>query len=80
MRAISGAFRLWSSQPVRIFNVTGTETAFAVASMIFAALLTSRIKAEPAQPLTTFLTGQPMFMSMISAPMSSFSFAASAIT
>ena len=39
-----------------------------------------RIKADPASPLTTFLTGQPMLMSMIAAPRCSLSFAASALT
>jgi len=51
-----------------------------VASMIAAAVERSRISADPAQPLTTFFTGQPMLMSMIAAPRCSLSFAASAIT
>ena len=48
--------------------------------MIAPASLRSRISAEPASPLTTFFTGQPMLMSMIAAPRSSLSFAASAIS
>ena len=60
--------------------MTGTETAFTVASMIAAASLRSRISAEPASPFTTFFTGQPMLMSTIAAPLSSLSFAASAMS
>ena len=45
-----------------------------------AACASSRISAEPACPLTTFFTGQPKFMSMIRAPRSALSFAASAMT
>jgi hypothetical protein len=48
--------------------------------MISPASLRSRIKADPASPLTTFRTGQPMLMSMIAAPRSSLSFAASAMS
>ena len=48
--------------------------------MIAAASFRSRISADPASPLTTFFTGQPMLMSMIAAPRSSLSFAASAIS
>src|SRR5579885_1379268 len=40
----------------------------------------SRISAEPAWPFTTFFTGQPKLMSMIAAPRSSLSRAASAMT
>ena len=65
---------------MRIFTVTGTETAFTVASIRLAAKGRSRINAEPASPLTTFFTGQPMLMSIIAAPRSSLSFAASAIS
>ena len=79
MRASLGALRELSSQPVRIFRVTGSETALTAASRIRAALSSSRINAEPAcWPLVTFFTGQPMLMSMMAAPRSSFSFAASA--
>ena len=45
-----------------------------------AAWTSSRISEEPAWPLTTFFTGQPKLMSMIAAPRSSLSLAASAIT
>jgi hypothetical protein len=65
---------------MRILTVTGTETAFTVASISAAASGRSRISALPASPLTTFLTGQPMLMSMIAAPRCSLSFAASAIS
>ena len=65
---------------MRIFSVTGTLTAFTVASMMAEASLRSRISAEPASPFTTFFTGQPILMSMIAAPRSSLSFAASAIS
>ena len=65
---------------MRIFSVTGTFTALTVASMIAAASGRSRISADPASPLTTFLTGQPMLMSMIAAPRCSLSLAASAIS
>ena len=68
MRASSGALRLASSQPVRIFKVTGTSTALTVASRIRAAWASSRISAEPAMPLTTFFTGHPILMSIIAAP------------
>ena len=80
MRASSGALRLAWSQPMRVLSVTGTFTALTVASMIAAASGRSRISAEPASPLTTFFTGQPMLMSMIAAPRCSLSLAASAIT
>jgi hypothetical protein len=80
IRASRGALRFLSSQPVRIFSVTGRSTALTVASRIRAAWTSSRISAEPACPLTTFLTGQPKLMSMICAPRSALSLAASAIT
>ncbi len=64
---------------MRIFTVTGTETAFTVASIRRIASGTSRISAEPAYCPTTLRTGQPKLMSMIAAPLSSCSFAASAI-
>ena len=38
------------------------------------------MSAEPASPLVTLRTGQPMLMSTIAAPRSSLSFAASAIS
>ena len=80
MRARLGALRLVESQPVRILSVTGSFTALTVASRIFAACTSSRISDEPAWPFTTFFTGQPKLMSMIAAPRSSLSLAASAIT
>ena len=80
IRASRGAFRFFSSQPVRIFRVTGRSTDRTVASRIRAAWSSSRISAEPAWPLTTFLTGHPKLMSMICAPRSALSLAASAMT
>ena len=66
---------------MRIFSVTGTETAFTVASRMAAARISSRISALPAcWPSATFFTGQPKLMSMMAAPRSAASFAASAIT
>ena len=64
---------------MRIFSVTGNFTALTVASRIFAAWTSSRISDEPAWPFTTFFTGSRL-MSMIGAPRSSFSLAASAMT
>ena len=80
MRASSGAFSVSWLQPMRIFSVTGTSTALTVASMIAAASVRSRISADPASPLVTLRTGQPMLMSMIAAPRSAFSLAASPIS
>ena len=80
MRARLGALRLVESQPVRILSVTGSFTALTVASRIFAACTSSRISEEPAWPFTTFFTGQPKLMSMMAAPRSSLSLAASAMT
>src|SRR6185312_15153513 len=80
MRASFGALRLLSSQPVRIFSVTGRSTAFTTASRMRAARPSSRISAEPAWPFTTFFTGQPKLMSISAAPRSALSFAASAMT
>ena len=51
-----------------------------VLSAIDKAKSSSFIRAEPAYPFTTFFTGQPIFMSIISAPKSSHIFAASPIT
>src|SRR5215471_4855530 len=80
MRASRGALRLRSSYSVRIFSVTGRSIALTVAFRMRAAWVSLRISAEPACPLTTFLTGQPKFMSIIRAPRSALSFAASAMT
>jgi hypothetical protein len=46
-RASSGALSERSSQPSRIFSVTGTFTAAIVDSISFTAWSRSRIKAEP---------------------------------
>ena len=62
------ALRESGLQPVRIFRVTGTFTAFTVAVKMAATNFSSRIKAEPAKTLQTFLAGQPILMSMICAP------------
>jgi hypothetical protein len=70
MRAINGPLRWSQSQPVRIFSVTGTSTALTTASRMRTTSCSSRISAEPAQALHTFLAGQPMLMSMICAPWS----------
>ena len=69
------------SQPLRIFTVTGTETAFTTASTIRAARSGSRMRALPSPLFTIFGIGQPMLMSRKSAPdSSSAKAAASAIT
>ena len=76
------ALRSPSHQPVRIFSVTGTPCgaqAATTASTMAKASSSSRISAEPAQALHTFLAGQPMLMSMICAPRSMLWRAASAI-
>ena len=59
-----------SSQPSRIFSVTGTPTAPTVASIKVSAWSRSRISAEPDCAPVTCLAGQPMLMSMMSAPAS----------
>ena len=80
IRARRGAFRLAWSHPMRIFSVTGTLTARTVASRIAAAAASSRINADPAcWPSATFFTGQPKLMSIMSAPRSTASRAASAM-
>jgi 2-C-methyl-D-erythritol 4-phosphate cytidylyltransferase len=78
-RASSGAFIRSSSQPSRVFSVTGTSTAPTTASISDSAWSRSRISAEPERPPTTFLAGQPMLMSMIRAPCPATMRAASAI-
>ena len=71
IRASSTALTLPLSQPRRIFTVTGTGEAFTTASAMRAAFSGSRISALPS-PLDTILpTGQPMLMSIRSAPDSS---------
>ncbi len=71
--AMRSALRSAAHQPVRIFRVTGTprgaHTA-TTASTMPSASGSSRMRAEPAYTLHTFLAGQPMLMSMICAPRS----------
>ncbi len=69
-----------SSQPRRIFNVTGTDTAATTAPMIAAAKCGSRISAEPDNFPVTLRAGHPILMSMKVAPRSTHIRAASAIT
>lgn len=81
MTASSTALTLPLSQPFRILTVTGTGTAFLTASTILAAFSGSRIKALPSPFPAIFGMGQPMLISMKSAPeCSSASAAPSAIT
>ena len=63
-RASSGAFRVWSSQPSRIFSVTGTLTALTTERIKACAWSRLRINAEPESLPVTSLAGQPMLMSM----------------
>src|SRR5687768_4816858 len=77
--ASSGALISSSSQPLRIFTVTGIFTAFAIAAMIDAACSGSRIRLQPALCLAIFGTGQPMLTSTMLAPICSTTRAASAI-
>ncbi len=70
---------LWSlSQPVRVFRVTGIGTALTTVVKIFSTSASSCINAEPAKRLQTFFAGQPILISIISAPRSMFNRAASA--
>ena len=79
--ASSTALMLPLSQPLRILTVTGTGTACVTASTIRAAFSGSRIKALPSPFPAIFGIGQPMLMSIKSAPeCSSASAAPSAIT
>ena len=64
----STALMLPLSQPRRIFTVTGTGLALTTASASRAAFSGSFIRAEPSPLATTLPTGQPMLMSIISAP------------
>ena len=66
--ASSTALMLPLSQPRRIFTVTGTGLALTTASASRAAFSGSFIRAEPSPLATTLPTGQPMLMSIISAP------------
>ena len=78
-RARSGAFRHPSSQPSRVFSVTGTSTAPTTASISRSAWSGSRISADPDQPVVTRRAGHPMLMSIACAPMPASILAASAI-
>jgi hypothetical protein len=73
--AISGALRVLSSQPSRIFRVTGRDVALTAASISRAASSGSRIRAEPDSAPVTSLAGHPMLKSMMSAPASAASLA-----
>src|SRR5450759_1508677 len=78
-RTSSGALISLSSQPARIFTVTGIFTAFAIALTIACACEGSRIRLQPALCFAIFDTGQPMLTSTMSAPMPSTICAAAAI-
>ena len=56
--------RSFSSQPRRVLQVTGVETALTTARVISSILGTSRRSPAPAPLPATFLTGQPKLMSM----------------
>ena len=77
--AIVGAFLWSSSQPRRVFKVTGIETAFTTAETISCTATSSCIKADPDSRFVTFLAGQPILMSTNCAPLISAKRAASAI-
>ena len=74
--AISGPFFLSSLHPVRIFNVTGTSTASTTDSKMSLTSFSSFINADPANLLQTFFAGQPIFISIICAPLSAHNLAA----
>ena len=78
-RASVAALREASSQPSRIFTLTGTSTAPTTAAIRRSARSGSRISALPEAPVVTALAGQPMLMSMIRAPCPATMRAASAI-
>jgi len=63
-RAIATGSREPSSQPDRIFTVTGSGVVDATARMMSATSPMSRRQPEPPLRFTTFLTGQPKLMSM----------------
>ena len=79
IRAISGAFKEASSQPRRVFNVTGKDTALTTASQMRFTRSGSRIRADPDTLPVTFLAGQPILISMRLTPNCSAICAASAI-
>ena len=70
-RAKSGAVMFCSSQPNRIFAVTGILTASTMPLTSFAVWSSSVIIAEPPPTRQTLRTGQPMLMSTEEMPMDS---------
>ena len=68
-----------SSQPARIFTVTGMSTASVIARTMRAACAGSRIRLHPALCFAIFGTGQPMLTSTMSACIASTIWAAAAI-
>src|SRR6185312_13080061 len=79
-RASAGAVSESSSQPRRIFTVTGTLTDLTTASTSATAVAVWHIKADPPPVLTTLLTGQPMLISTAEAPWSTTQRAANSIS
>ena len=61
--------RLLSSHPVRIFIVTGIETALTTALIIQPARYSSFISAEPHNLFVTLRAGQPKLISIAAAPL-----------
>ncbi len=59
----SKIFKLFSSQPKRVLIVTGNEVAFTTAAVNLTIKSTSFKIPAPAPLQTTFLTGQPKFIS-----------------
>ena len=57
-----------SSQPRRVFTVTGVLTASTTAFVMATSLSGSRIMPLPAPRPAIFDTGQPQLMSIVSAP------------
>jgi len=68
------------SSPRRIFTLTGSETASAIAATIRQARSGSSRSVAPAPVFVTFFTGQPKLTSTMSAPAAATIRAASAIT
>ena len=68
--AIIGAFLFSSFHPVRILRVTGISTALTTDLIMSSTSFSFCIKAEPAALLQTFFAGQPILISIISAPKS----------
>ena len=67
-RAKNGAVSCVSSQPRRIFTVTGMRTASTTVRTSATVPAASHIMAEPPPPRVTLWTGQPMLMSMEATP------------